>query len=85
MPFKPIKRKGIFRWSATRMARRGERKARFDQQPLEAAALIDGCYQVLLATGLSSWRRSMDWVFNWFFGENDVGLPLYDYGSVRLF
>jgi glycosyltransferase involved in cell wall biosynthesis len=61
--------------------RRGGRKARFDQQPLDAAALVDACAQAYLATGEPRWQIAMDWSFNWFFGNNDIHQPLYDFSS----
>ncbi|NLA27871.1 MAG: glycosyltransferase, partial [Firmicutes bacterium] len=60
---------------------RGAEKARFDQQPLDAAALVDACAQAYLATGEPRWQIAMDWSFNWFFGNNDVRQPLYDFSS----
>ena len=61
--------------------RRGGQKARFDQQPLDAAALVDACAQAYLATGEPRWQIAMDWAFNWFFGNNDIHQPLYDFSS----
>lgn len=61
--------------------RRGGEKASFDQQPLEAAAMVDACYQAYQATGEHRWQIAMDWSFNWFFGNNDMHLPLYDFSS----
>ncbi|HOJ84174.1 MAG TPA: glycosyl transferase family 1, partial [Bacillota bacterium] len=61
--------------------RRGGQKARFDQQPLDAAALVDACAQAYLVTGEPRWQIAMDWAFNWFFGNNDIHQPLYDFSS----
>lgn len=61
--------------------RRGGEKARFDQQPLDAAALVDACYQAYIATGEPRWQIAMDWSFNWFFGNNDIRQPLFDFSS----
>ncbi|GFP24169.1 hypothetical protein HKBW3S09_01635 [Candidatus Hakubella thermalkaliphila] len=60
--------------------RRGE-KARFDQQPLEVAALIDACYEAYLATQDKKWRQAIDQCFNWFLGGNDVREPVYDFST----
>jgi len=60
---------------------RGKDKARFDQQPVDAAALVDACYQAFTLTGEDHWLKSMEWAFNWFFGSNDVHQPLYDFSS----
>ncbi len=61
--------------------RRGGQKALFDQQPLDAAALVDACAQAFLATGEHRWQMAMDWSFNWFFGHNDIHQPLYDFST----
>ncbi len=60
---------------------RGGEKARFDQQPVDATALTDACYQAFVLTGKEHWLRSMEWAFNWFFGSNDAHQPLYDFSS----
>jgi hypothetical protein len=51
---------------------RGGKKSPFDQQPLDAAALVDACYEAYLATQEERWRRSMNTCFDWFLGKNDV-------------
>ena len=61
--------------------RKGGEKARFDQQPLDAAALVDACYGAYLATGEYRWIIAMDWSFNWFFGNNSAHQVLYDFSS----
>ena len=53
-------------------------KARFDQQPIEASAAVSACLQAHRATGKSSWRQSAWSAFNWFLGENDLQIALYD-------
>jgi hypothetical protein len=62
--------------------RRGQARARFDQQPLEAYALVDAC---LLAARVetdedprASWERAARLCFDWFLGRNDLGQPLFD-------
>jgi glycosyltransferase involved in cell wall biosynthesis len=55
----------------------GER-ARFDQQPLEAAGAISACLQAYRITDDRRWRREAWSAFNWFLGDNDLQLPLYD-------
>jgi len=52
--------------------KRGGRKARFDQQPIEIAALIDACYEAYRETRDERWRLAMDRCFDWFLGENDL-------------
>ncbi len=61
--------------------RREGDKARFDQQTVDAAALVDATYQAFVLTGEESWLRKMEWAFNWFFGNNDVRQSLYDFSS----
>ena len=68
--FVPIGSQGFYR-------QHGE-KARFDQQPLEAAGAVSACLQAYRVTGDSRWRGEAWSAFNWFLGENDLQLPLYD-------
>jgi hypothetical protein len=53
-------------------------KARFDQQPIEACAAVSACLQAYRATGKSSWRQEAWSAFNWFLGDNDLQIALYD-------
>jgi hypothetical protein len=57
--------------------RRGK-KAQFDQQPIEAAGtilMLDAAYK---ATKDKKYLMLRQKAFNWFLGENDLGIPLYD-------
>jgi len=56
----------------------GGEKARFDQQPLEAAGAVSACLQAYRVTGDNRWRNEAWSAFNWFLGDNDLQLPLYD-------
>ena len=56
----------------------GGEKARFDQQPLEAAGAVSACLQAYRVTRDSRWRNEAWSAFNWFLGDNDLQLPLYD-------
>lgn len=58
--------------------RRGGERARFDQQPIEAAALIDACYEAYLMTEEEGWLGEIDRCFDWFLGRNDVHGALVD-------
>lgn len=58
--------------------RRGESKARFDQQPLEAHAMIDACITAYQFSHERTWLHRAMTAFNWFLGHNDLNLPLYD-------
>lgn len=57
---------------------RGGHKARFDQQPLEANAMLDACLAAYRATGEELWLERAMIAFNWFLGQNDLSLSLYD-------
>jgi hypothetical protein len=56
----------------------GGEKARFDQQPIEAAGAVSACLEAYRVTGDVRWRQEAWSVFNWFLGDNDLQLPLYD-------
>jgi len=68
--FVPIGSQGFYR--------QGGEKARFDQQPIEAAGAVSACLEAHRITGDSRWRREAWSAFNWFLGGNDLQLPLYD-------
>jgi glycosyltransferase involved in cell wall biosynthesis len=53
-------------------------KARFDQQPIEACAMVSACLQAYRATGDLSWSKHGWNAFNWFLGANDLQIALYD-------
>ena len=50
----------------------------FDQQPIEVAAMADACWRAYTVTGDRSWWRGVTAAANWFTGDNDTGLPMYD-------
>ena len=56
----------------------GTECARFDQQPLEAYAMIAACVEAYALTGDSTWHRAARRCFEWFLGRNDLGQSLYD-------
>jgi glycosyltransferase involved in cell wall biosynthesis len=68
--FVPIGSQGFYR--------QGGEKARFDQQPIEAAGAVSACLEAYRVTGDSRWRSEAGSAFNWFLGDNDLQLPLYD-------
>jgi len=68
--FVPIGSQGFYRQD-------GE-KARFDQQPIEAAGAVSACLEAFRVTGDSRWHNQAWSAFNWFLGDNDLQLPLYD-------
>ncbi len=48
----------------------------FDQQPLEALAMISACAAALQADPVGCWDLEAMRAFGWFMGKNDLGLPL---------
>jgi len=60
---------------------KGGEKARFDQQPVEAAAMIDACLEAFNTTHVEQWLSNAYRCFNWYQGENDLRLPLYDHAT----
>lgn len=58
--------------------RRGER-ARFDQQPLEPAALIGACKAAYRATSDAKWLGVMRRCFEWYLGRNDLEVSMIDF------
>src|SRR5580698_9926550 len=68
--FVPIGSQGFYR--------KGAEKARFDQQPIEAAGAVSACLEAYRITGDDRWRGEAWSAFNWFLGDNDLQLPLYD-------
>jgi len=53
-------------------------KARFDQQPLEAHAMISACLEAYYVTRDEYWNSAARCCFDWFLGRNDIGKALYD-------
>jgi glycosyltransferase involved in cell wall biosynthesis len=53
-------------------------KARFDQQPIEASAMVSACLEAYRITEDRFWYRQAQCAFEWFLGRNDIGLSLYD-------
>jgi hypothetical protein len=68
--FVPIGSQGFYR--------KGGEKARFDQQPVEAGGALSACLEAFRATGDERWRREAWSAFNWFMGDNDLQIVLYD-------
>ncbi len=71
--FRPIGSNGFHEKNGTR--------ADFDQQPVEAQAMVSACLDAFRATRDDSWWREARRAFDWFLGRNDLGLPLYDASS----
>jgi glycosyltransferase involved in cell wall biosynthesis len=58
--------------------RKGGEKARFDQQPVEAGATVSACLEAFRATTDDRWLKEAWSAFNWFLGDNDLQIVLYD-------
>jgi glycosyltransferase involved in cell wall biosynthesis len=56
----------------------GGERARFDQQPVEAQAMVSACLEAHRITGDKSWYKEARCAFDWFLGRNDLDLPIYD-------
>lgn len=50
----------------------------FDQQPLEAQAMIDACTAALSVSDDRCWVDHAWRAYGWFIGDNDLGLPVAD-------
>jgi hypothetical protein len=57
---------------------KGGKRARFDQQPVEAQATVSACLEAQRITGEKHWHTEARRAFEWFLGRNDLHLPLYD-------
>jgi len=57
------------------------KKARFAQQPLEAAAMVDACIEAFNCTQDEKWIADAYRCLNWYQGENDLRIPLYDHST----
>jgi glycosyltransferase involved in cell wall biosynthesis len=68
--FAPVGSNGFYR--------RGGPRARFDQQPIEAGAMVSACLEASRISGDSYWHRAAQRALEWFLGRNDLGLSLYD-------
>jgi glycosyltransferase involved in cell wall biosynthesis len=71
--FRPIGSNGFYE--------RGGSRADFDQQPVEAQAMVSACLEAFRATGKEKWSRAAKRTFEWFLGRNDLGVAAYDPGS----
>ncbi len=71
--FRPIGSEGFYE--------KGGARADFDQQPVEAQAMVSACIEAFRATEDPSWSSEAKRAFEWFLGRNDLDLPLYDSSS----
>ncbi len=68
--FEPIGSNGFYR--------RGDERAHFDQQPIEAYGMILACLEIYRVTGEERWYKEAELAFEWFLGRNNGRLPIYD-------
>ena len=68
--FRPIGSNGFYE--------KGGARADYDQQPVEAQAMVSACLEAFRATQDPFWSREAKRAFEWFLGRNDLGVPLYD-------
>jgi glycosyltransferase involved in cell wall biosynthesis len=57
---------------------KGGPRARFDQQPVEANAMIEACVEAFKVTRDRFWSEKAVMCFNWYLGHNDLNMSLYD-------
>jgi len=67
--FRPIGSNGFYK--------RGGARASFDQQPIEAQAMVSACLEAYRTTSDVWWFEQAQRAFDWFIGWNDLGLELY--------
>ncbi|MFA4905172.1 MAG: glycosyltransferase [Candidatus Margulisiibacteriota bacterium] len=59
--------------------KRGGIKAKYDQQPIDAAAMVLAYQSAYRVTEDKEYLKKMRQAFGWFLGENDMGMSLYDH------
>jgi len=67
--FRPVGSNGFYH--------RGGTRADFDQQPIEAQAMVSASLEAYRATSDIWWYEQAQRAFDWFIGWNDLGLELY--------
>ena len=60
---------------------RGGDKAQFDQQPIEAAAMIDAYIEAFNITREEEWITCAYRCLNWYLGDNELHISLYDHAT----
>jgi len=60
---------------------KGGDKARFDQQPIEAAAMLEACIEAFKVTQDEEWITYAYRCLNWYQGDNERHLSLYDHAT----
>lgn len=62
-----------------RWFKKGDKPSEFDQQPLDAMAMVLMYEQAYSITDNREYLKKAFISFNWFLGDNDLRIPLYDY------
>jgi glycosyltransferase involved in cell wall biosynthesis len=57
---------------------RGAERATFDQQPVEACAMVSACLDAHRVTGQAHWLEHARRAFQWFLGQNALDTQVYD-------
>ncbi|GAA2532799.1 glycosyltransferase [Winogradskya humida] len=57
---------------------RRTKRQRYDQQPIEIAALADACATAAEVTGDEQWLVTVGQCVQWFLGDNDAGVTMWD-------
>jgi glycosyltransferase involved in cell wall biosynthesis len=57
---------------------RGQARADFDQQPVEACAMVSACLAAHRVTGDAHWANDARRAFDWFLGQNALQSPVFD-------
>jgi len=57
---------------------KGAKRAYFDQQPIEIGYLVEAYCEALRQTRKKEYRTLAKKAFNWFFGNNRLGVPVYN-------
>jgi hypothetical protein len=60
---------------------KGHVKAQFDQQPIEAVAMVDACIEAFNITRDEEWITCAYRCLNWYLGDNELKIPLYDHAT----
>ena len=68
--FAPVGTNGFHEHNGTR--------ATFDQQPVEACAMVSACLEAHRVTGATRWLEHARWAFHWFLGQNLRQAQVYD-------
>jgi hypothetical protein len=58
--------------------RRHAQRSRYDQQPIEVAALADACATAAAVTGDPAWNTGVRQAIAWFLGDNDTRDAMWD-------